>query len=57
MKGLANRETWGGDLGNATTGATGRLDLVVGVSRQDIEEFGVEPLVDGSIDLVLAIAA
>jgi len=28
--------------------------LVVGISRQDIEELGVEPVVNGSIDLVLA---
>jgi len=28
--------------------------LVVGVSRQDIEELGVEPVVNGSVDLVLA---
>ena len=57
MKGLVDRETWGGDLGNTTTGAAGGLDLVVGVSRQDIEELGVEPLVNGSVDLVLAVAA
>ena len=47
----------GGDLGDTTTGAAGGLELVVGVSRQDIEELGVEPLVDGSVDLVLAIAS
>ena len=57
LKGLVDRETWGGDLGETTTGAAGRLDLVVGVSRQDIEELGVEPLVNGSVDLVLAVAA
>jgi len=31
--------------------------LVVGISRQDIEELGVEPMVNGSVDLVLAVAA
>jgi len=31
--------------------------LVVGVGRQDIEEFGVEPMVNGSVDLILAVAA
>ena len=29
----------------------------MGVSRQDIEELGMEPLVNGSVDLVLAVAA
>ena len=57
MKGLRGRETWGGDLGETITGAASRLDLVVGVSRQDIKELGVEPLVNGSGDLVLAVAA
>jgi len=57
LKGLVGRETWGGDLGEMTTGAASGLDLVVGISRQDIEELGVEPMVNGSIDLVLAVAA
>ena len=55
MKGLVGREKWGGGLRETTTGAAGGLDLVVGVSRQDIEELGVEPLVNGSVDLVLAV--
>jgi len=57
LKGLVDRETWGGDLGETTTGAAGRLDVVVGISRQDIEELGVEPLDNGSVDLVLAVFA
>jgi len=35
----------------------GGLDLVVDVSGQDIKEFGVEPLIDGSVDLILPVAA
>ena len=31
--------------------------MIMGVSRQDIEELGMEPLVNGSVDLVLAVAA
>jgi len=31
--------------------------LVVGISGQEIEEFGVEPLINGGVDLVLAVAA
>jgi len=48
-------ETWGVKLRETTTGATNRLDFVVGISRQDIKELGVEPMVDGIIDLVLVI--
>jgi len=40
-----------------TTGAAGGLDSVVGISGQNIKEFGVEPLINGSVDLVLAVAA
>jgi len=57
LKGLVGRETWGGDLGETTTGTASGLDLVVGINRQDIEKLGVEPMVNGSIDLVLAVAA
>jgi len=28
--------------------------LVVGISRQEIKEFGVEPMINGSVDFVLA---
>jgi len=31
--------------------------LVAGISGQEIEEFGVEPLINGSVDLVLAATA
>jgi len=31
--------------------------LVVGISGQEIEEFGVEPLINGSVDLVLVATA
>jgi len=47
-------ETWRVELRETTTGPTSRLGLVVGVSRQKIEELGVEPMVNGIIDLVLA---
>jgi len=57
LKGGWGSKTWRDDLREATTGAAGRLDLVVGVSGQDIKELGVEPLINGSVDLVLAVAA
>jgi len=37
------------------TGAAGRHDLVVGTSGGGGKKLGVEPLVDGLVDLVLAI--
>jgi len=32
-----------------------RLDWVEGISGQEIEEFGVEPMINGSVDLTLAV--
>jgi len=46
----------GGKLRETTTGATSRLDLVVGISGEKIKELCVEPMVDGIIDLILVVA-
>ena len=45
-----------GSLGETATGATGRHDLVVGISGEEVKKLDVEPLVDSLVDLVLAIA-
>jgi len=46
----------GARLRETTTGATSRLDLVVCISGEKIKELGVEPMVNGIVDLVLAVA-
>jgi len=38
-------------------GTTGKLDLVASINRQKVKKLGVEPMVDGFIDLILAAAA
>jgi len=50
-------ETWRVESRETTTGATSRLDLVVGINGQKIKELGVECRTNGRgiFDLVLAI--
>jgi len=51
------KETLGVELREPTTGAMSRLDLVVGSSRQKVKKLGVEPMINGLVDLGLAITS